>query len=88
MERGIRQFRERVIDKISKLEITSDDSAFLTLRMDNDVLVQINFDLTSRTPRAEFELIGTDGTIIWNRINAKIKYFTSSTNNWEEKHTQ
>ena len=74
-----------MIDKISNLQITSDDSAFLTLRMDNNVLVQINFDLTSRTPRAEFELIGTEGTIIWDRINAKIKFFTSSTNTWEEK---
>ncbi len=74
-----------IIDTISDLEITSDDVAFLTLRMKSNMLVHINFDLVARSPRCHIEIIGTDGTIIWDRIKHKLQIFNSSSGEWKEK---
>ena len=72
-----------IIDNTSDLEITSDDVAFLTFKMKNGSLVQINFDLSSRTPRVNFEIIGKEGTIIWDRVENSLRVFTTKTKKWE-----
>ena len=78
-----------IVDTISDLEITSDDAAFLTLRMKNNVLVHINFDLAARAPRVNFEIIGTKGTLIWDRVDHSIKKFDSDQKDWQtEKYTK
>ena len=71
-----------VVDTISDLEISSDDVAFLTLKTESGALMQINFDLVARVPRCNFEIIGTEGTIIWDRVNSKIDYYTSESKKW------
>ena len=71
-----------VVDTISDLEMTSDDVAFLTLKAESGVLIQINFDLVARAPRCNFEIVGTDGTIIWDRTNSRIEYYTSESEEW------
>ena len=72
-----------IVDNISDLEITSDDAAFITLRMKSNALVHINFDLAARAPRINFEIIGTQGTIIWDRMKSKIDIFDSNKGKWE-----
>ena len=74
-----------IVDNLSDLELTSDDTAFLTLRMESNELVHINFDLSSRTPRVNFELIGTEGNIIWDRVEHKIKIYTTIEEQWSEE---
>jgi len=72
-----------IIDNTSGLEMTSDDVAFLTFKMKNGSLVQINLDLSSRTPRVNFEIIGKEGTIIWDRVVNSLMVFTAKTKKWE-----
>jgi|TARA_Y100000294_G_scaffold111534_1_gene103416 predicted dehydrogenase len=72
-----------IIDNISDLEMTSDDAAFLTFKMKNGSLIQINFDLSSRAPRVNFEIVGKEGTIIWDRVEHNLKVFTIKTKKWE-----
>ena len=74
-----------LVKNISDLEITSDDTSFLTLETYDNSLVQINFDLTSRSPRISFELVLTEGILIWDRIEHKIKIFDSKTKEWNEE---
>ena len=74
-----------VIDTISDLEISSDDIALLTLRLENNVLVQINFDLSSRYPRISLEIIGTKGTIVWDRVDNVIKCYDASSQSWSNE---
>jgi predicted dehydrogenase len=50
--------------------------------MESNALVHINFDLAARSPRINFEIIGTEGTLIWDRMNSKIDYFTSTNKEW------
>ena len=63
------------VDKISDLEISSDDHAFLTLKMKEKILVHINFDLISRFPRVNLEINGSEGSIIWDRVSHEIKIY-------------
>ena len=74
-----------VVDNISDLEITSDDTAFLTLKMKNKQLVHINFDLCARAPRVNFEIIGSKGNIIWDRVAHKLSIYTTEKNEWYEE---
>jgi predicted dehydrogenase len=78
-----------IVDTISDLEIKSDDAAFLTLRMESNALVHINFDLASRTPRLNFEITGTEGSLIWDRALNKIDYYSANSKEWlTEQFTQ
>tara|TARA_Y100000590_G_scaffold470419_1_gene664749 strand:+ start:6771 stop:7763 length:993 start_codon:yes stop_codon:yes gene_type:complete len=72
-----------MIDNTSKLQMTSDDAAFLTLKMKNGSLIQINFDLSSRFPRINLEIVGSDGTIIWDRVENNLKIFTIKSKKWK-----
>ena len=72
-----------IVDNTSDLIMTSDDAAFLTFKMKNGPLVQINFDLSSRAPRVNFEILGKEGNIIWDRVEHQIKIFTLKSKKWE-----
>ena len=71
------------VDKISDLEISSDDHAFLTLELASKSLVQINFDLISRYPRVNLELNGSKGSIIWDRVSHQIKIYNIKKKKWK-----
>lgn len=74
-----------IVDKISNLEITADDHAFLTLRLKNNSLAQISFDLNARYTFCKIEATGENGTAIWDRVDHKIKIFNSIEKNWTEE---
>ena len=71
------------VGNTSKLKISSDDSAFLNLKMKKGFFAQINFDLYSRYPRISFEIICSKGTIIWDRVECQIKIFNSKKKKWK-----
>ena len=74
---------------ISELQMTSDDSYFSILKMKNNTVAQVSFDLFSRTPRIYLEITGSKGTIIWDRVEHKIKIFNKKNNSWKiEKYTK
>ena len=72
-----------MVDTISDLEISSDDTAFLTFRLEKNIIAQINFDLQARYPRVNFEVVGTEGSIIWDRVQHEVKVFDSKRKSWE-----
>lgn len=72
-----------IVANNSELEMTSDDSFFATLRMKNEVIVQMSFDLFSRTPRIYLEITGQKGTIIWDRVDHQIKIYDRRRNKWK-----
>lgn len=78
-----------IIDNLSSLEISSDDSAFLTLKSENGIIIQISFDLYSRNPRVSFEAVCEHGTIIWDRVDHEIKIFDKAGDKWiNEKYSR
>ena len=72
-----------LVTNISELEMTSDDSFFAILKMKNNKIVQMSFDLFSRTPRIFIEITGKKGTIIWDRVNHQIKIFNRQKKKWK-----
>ncbi len=74
-----------VVDKISNLEITADDHALLTLKLKNDALAQISFDLNARYTFCKIEATGENGTAIWDRVDHSIKIFDSNEKKWSEE---
>ena len=61
------------IGNVSDLEITSDDIALLLSEHENGIKGTCHFDLLGRTPQIGLEIIGSNGTILWDRINPSIK---------------
>lgn len=73
-----------IVDTISGLKITSDDNALLTLRMKNNSLFQINFDLHSRYPRVSLEILGTKGNLYIDRIQNELSIYNISNKKWKK----
>ena len=59
-------------DKISDIEMDADDIALLLLRFESGALVDMHLDLLGRAPRKSCELIGEDGTILWETTTNEV----------------
>ena len=70
------------VTNLSELKMTSDDSFFGMLELKNGTIVQLSFDLFSRAPRIYLEITGSKGTIIWDRVDHKIKIYNRKKNKW------
>jgi len=70
------------VGKVSNLEINSDDLAVLNLKFKSGIIGEAHFDLLGRSPRIGLELIGEEGTLIWDRIEPKISIYSSKENKW------
>ena len=46
-------------------------------------IVQMSFDLFSRTPRIYLEVTGSKGTIIWDRVDHSIKIYNRKLDKWK-----
>lgn len=73
------------VGNVSDLEITSDDLAVLLLRFRSGVVVEAHFDLLGRTPRVGAEFIGSEGTILWDRIDPTLSIFDAKTGEWQKE---
>jgi len=71
------------VGKVSNLEINSDYLAVLNLEFESGIIGEAHFDLLGRSPRIGLELIGEDGTLIWDRIDPKISIWHSKDKKWE-----
>ena len=74
-----------VVDKISDLEINADDLTSMILRFKNGIVGEAHFDLLGRAPRADAELIGSEGTLLWDRISGKIEIYDAATKAWDHE---
>jgi len=73
------------VGNFSNLEISSDDSAFLTMIFKRNIISQINFDLNARHPRINLEIVGEKGTIIWDRVKHLISVYDSESKEWSNQ---
>lgn len=71
-----------LVDKVSDLEIHSDDLTVMLLRFNSGVVAEAHFDLLGRTPRIDAELIGSEGTLLWDRISGKVDVYDAATKEW------
>lgn len=71
-----------LVGQVSELEIQADDLTVMVLRHENGVVSEAHFDLLGRTPRVDAELIGSEGTLLWDRISGKIDIYDAATKQW------
>lgn len=70
------------VDKVSDLEITSDDLTVMLLRFQSGLVAEAHFDLLGRSPRIGLELIGADGTLLWDRVAGRIDLYNPADKAW------
>jgi predicted dehydrogenase len=71
-----------LVDKVSDLEINADDLTSMILRFNNGVVGEAHFDLLGRTPRIDAEIIGSEGTLVWDRIQSRVEVYDAKTKKW------
>lgn len=71
-----------VVEKVSNLEISADDLTVMTLKFNSGTIGEAHFDLLGRTPRIDLELIGSDGTLLWDRISGVVNLFEACKKKW------
>jgi len=71
------------VGNVSDLEITSDDLAALHLKFKNGMFAEAHFDLLGRKPRVEMEIIGSEGTLLWDRIANTLSVWRADKEQWE-----
>src|SRR5437660_12789439 len=64
-----------VVDRVSSLEITTDDIADLTVRFASGTVGNIHMNLFAWNVHSHFELMGEEGVIQWRRFENEIRVF-------------
>jgi predicted dehydrogenase len=72
-----------VVDKISSLEIGTDDIADLTVRFASGAVGNIHMNLFAWNMHSHFELMGEQGVLQWRRFDNEIRLFDPKANRWE-----
>lgn len=70
-------------DRISALEIDSDDIAEMVVRFRSGAVGSIHLDLIGRAPRKNLEILGSEGTLLWDWDGHEVRLFRASTKQWE-----
>lgn len=71
------------LDKLSNLEIDTEDVAEILLRFESKALASIHFDCLQPTYRRSCEVIGEEGIIIADVIEQKVELLTKKQNQWQ-----
>ena len=72
-----------VVDRVSRLEITTDDVADLTVRFASGAIGNIHMNLFAWNMHSHFELMGERGVIQWRRFENEIRVFDPPAGRWE-----
>jgi predicted dehydrogenase len=72
-----------VVDRVSSLEISTDDIADLTVRFASGAVGNIHMNLFAWNMHSHFELMGEEGVIQWRRFSNEIRLFDPKSNRWE-----
>lgn len=70
-------------DRLSNLEITSDDVAEILMRFESGVIGSIHLDIFGRAHRRNLEIIGEKGNIYWDFYQNEVKVYYANGKKWE-----
>jgi predicted dehydrogenase len=69
-------------DRLSGLEITTEDTAAILLRFDNSAIGTVHLDYIQRAPSRTCRVIGTEGTITWDYFAQTVHWYEAKKNVW------
>ena len=70
-------------DKLSSLEMDTEDTAAILLRFENSAIGIIQMDYVKRTYERTCEIIGEEGIIKWDFKEHTVKLFSAKTKEWK-----
>lgn len=68
---------------LSDLEIDSDDLGEILFGFRSGVIGSLHLDLLQRTYRRTLEVVGSEGTLLWDYVKQQVEVFTVSAGGWE-----
>lgn len=72
------------VGRLSDLEIDVDDVAEIILRFENGMLGSVHLDMVRQPPTRNCEVIGTEGTVLWDGLSGQTQIYSSSTKTWTD----
>ena len=72
-----------VVERVSGLEISTDDLADLTVRFASGAIGNIHMNLFAWNVHSHLEIMGEEGVIQWRRFENEIRVFDPKANRWE-----
>ena len=70
-------------DKLSDLDIDTEDVAEILLRLKSGAIAEVHLDYIQRYPSRSCEIIGDEGSIILDINKGTVKVYTAEKNKWE-----
>ena len=70
-------------DKLSNLDIDTEDVAEILLRFKTGVIAEVHLDYVQRNPSRTCEIIGEEGSIVLNLNEGTVKVYTAKNRGWE-----
>lgn len=71
-------------DRVSSLEIQTEDTAAILLRFMSGAIGTINLDYIQRTISRTCRVIGEEGTITWDLVAQKVAWYLAQDKSWHE----
>jgi predicted dehydrogenase len=71
------------VERVSSLEISTDDLADLTVRFASGAIGNIHMNLFAWNVHSHLEIMGEKGVIQWRRFENEIRVFDPTANRWE-----
>lgn len=69
--------------KLSDLEIDTEDTAEVLLRLTDGTIAEIHLDYTQRTYQRNYEFFGQNGTLKWDFRDRQVRLYLADENKWE-----
>lgn len=71
------------LGKLSSLEIETEDVAEILLRFKTGTIGEVHLDYVQRFPSRSCQIIGEEGTILWDFNENKVRLFSAKDKKWE-----
>jgi len=70
-------------EKLSPLQMDVEDTAEILLKFSDEKIVEIHLDYLQRSPSRSCQIIGEEGTILWDYQKNQVELFTAKNRNWQ-----
>ena len=70
-------------DKISDLEVETEDTAEILLRFSNGAIGEIHLDFTQRAYSRNCKIIGEMGILIWDFGEQTVRFYSADSKEWD-----